>query len=232
VCVIPPPPPPSHNCRARPTDRAFNTGKYHTAFLYAVQASSIRDPGNLWRVENVLMRESRSLYAWRALRLLGFAANRVGEWAVCADALAAIGARRPADEIAARWRADCVARMPQTGGAAGSTTATTTTATAHDSMTSELLGVISARALGATVGGDGKVIAPVTTRTARPRLQPDRAAKKPSILVSLATDISSGSATALSPFVWGAIGGASGASLCMAAIVAIRKLRAARAKRV
>lgn len=213
------------------TDRAFNAGKYHTAFMYAVQASSIRDPGNLWRVENVLMRESRSLYAWRALRLLGFAANRVGEWAVCADALAAIGARRPADEIAARWRADCVARMPQTGGAAMSTMTTA----AHDSTTSELLGVIPARALGAgarVAVGDGKSVAPVTTRTARPRLQPDRAVKKPSILVSLATDISSGSAAGLSPFVWGAIGGASGASLCMAAIVAIRKLRAARAKRV
>jgi hypothetical protein len=41
-------------------DRAFNAGKYHAAFLYAVQAASIRDPGNLWRVENVLMRESQA----------------------------------------------------------------------------------------------------------------------------------------------------------------------------
>ncbi len=138
-----------------------------------------------------------------------------------------IVAQRPTDEIAARWRADCVARMPPK-----TATAAAATMGAHDALTSELLAAISERALGLGLRGDGRVLAPLATSTVRPRMQADRTAEAPSMLVALSTGISSGAAVGLSPFAWGVVGGASGASLCMAVVMAIRKMRAAMAKRV
>jgi hypothetical protein len=60
-----------------PGDRYFNRGQYHLAYLFGRQAASIPKPTDLWSSENVLLRESKSLYDVKARRLAGFAANRV-----------------------------------------------------------------------------------------------------------------------------------------------------------
>ncbi len=59
-------------------DRHFNKGHFQLAYVFGTAAAAIPKP-DLWSSENVLLRESTSLYEYKAIRLAGFAANRIGK---------------------------------------------------------------------------------------------------------------------------------------------------------
>eukprot|EP00455_Lapot_gusevi_P046749 TRINITY_DN6200_c0_g1_i3.p1 TRINITY_DN6200_c0_g1~~TRINITY_DN6200_c0_g1_i3.p1 ORF type:complete len:632 (-),score=89.95 TRINITY_DN6200_c0_g1_i3:145-1827(-) len=92
-------------------DYYFNAGKFQLAYLFAQRVVQIPQPADIWTSENVLLRESKSLYSWKGQRLLGFAANRIGEWQVCMDAIDKVVKLRPDDTIAISWRAECAAKF-------------------------------------------------------------------------------------------------------------------------
>ena len=58
-----------------------------------------------------MLRDTNYLYEYEGNRLLGFAAERVSEWAVCVDALRKVIANRPNDNFAERTLKGCEEKL-------------------------------------------------------------------------------------------------------------------------
>ena len=89
-------------------DYYFNTQKFHLAYLFALRCVEMPRPENWWKIENVQLREVTALHKYKAQRLLGFAANKIGEFKKCIEMLQYVMSIHPDDKICQQWLDACI----------------------------------------------------------------------------------------------------------------------------
>jgi hypothetical protein len=85
----------------------FDAGRHALAYVFARRAADMPRPPWLLAMRNVLLRDNEYLYAYEGQRLLGFAAQRVREWCVCANAMDRAVAARADDHVGRRVATEC-----------------------------------------------------------------------------------------------------------------------------
>ncbi len=105
----------------------FDAGRHALAYVFAQRAADMPRPPWLLAMRNVLLRDNEYLYAYEGQRLLGFAAQRVREWCVCAKAMDRAVAGRADDHVGRRVATECRVKC-DAGGASVAVSAAAATA--------------------------------------------------------------------------------------------------------